>query len=678
MRIIQANELKISDLPELHFAKPKTWRNRSKYAPLYKQEICAFDIETTTIEPLHQAVMYVWQFAIGTEFVVIGRTWDEFEKLLKLLNAVTDGNKLVCYVHNLSYEMQFLSGIFEFSNEDVFCPDSRKILRAYLRCLELRCSYYLTNLSLKELTRRYNVQHAKIDGDLFDYDKVRYPWTPLTELEQRYIINDVIGLIESIQVIMELNNDDVYSLPLTATGFVRRECREAMRYDHQHIVNIYPDYEVFKLLRAEFRGGNTHANRYYAGEIIEGVIHSRDISSSYPSAQCNYDYPVTQFKPVKNLSIKRVNELIEHNRAVLFEVRFTDVELRNKYTPVPYIPIAKCSYYRSIQNDNGRILWAKTIQCVINDIDWKIIDKQYKIGKIEVLQAYTAWYGSLPQGLIDSNVKFFKKKTELKGIDGQELFYMKNKELLNSIYGMSVQNPAKAQILFDDCGYNEDVTKTEEELLLKSRKKAFIAYQFGCWTTAHARAALEAGIDLCGDGLIYVDTDSCKYIGEADFSQYNEQMKQRSLQSGLYATDRKGVVHYGGVFEQEADMSAFITHGAKKYAYTDMEGKLHLTVSGVGKRKGAADLEAHGGLKAFEKGYVFKACGKTASVYTDSDFGWFPVDGREIYISRNVVIEDQDYTLSRTENYDEVLKQARRYLSKSMEILKNTTKQANF
>ena len=41
----------------------------------------------------------------------------------------------------------------------------------------------------------------------------------------------------------------------------------------------------------------------------------------------------------------------------------------------------------------------------------------------------------------------------------------KSKELLNGIYGMSVQNPAKGSILFNDCLYEDDTSKTEAELL---------------------------------------------------------------------------------------------------------------------------------------------------------------------------------------------------------------------
>ena len=46
--------------------------------PLYKDVVAAFDIETTRILEINQAVMYIWQFQIGPDWTVVGRTWSEF------------------------------------------------------------------------------------------------------------------------------------------------------------------------------------------------------------------------------------------------------------------------------------------------------------------------------------------------------------------------------------------------------------------------------------------------------------------------------------------------------------------------------------------------------------------------------------------------------------------------
>lgn len=700
---MEANSVKLGDLPRLHFAPPATYRNRSKHARFYNRELCAFDIETTVI-PFNkqaimygnkQAIMYVWQFAIETDFVVIGRTWEEFTEFVKLLNAISGGRKLICLVHNLSFEFQFLSGIHHFLDEEVFCQDSREILRADWDCLEFRCSYKLTNLSLDALTTRYDVQHHKLSGAEYDYSKQRFPWSPLSDQEQAYIINDVVGLIEAVHKIMELYEDDVNTLPLTATGFVRRLVKHDCRPDVVRIRKLYPDYEVFRLLRANFRGGNTHANRYYAAEVIEGeTIHSYDISSSYPSVQCNRLYPMSRFRKQKNLYHGKIDRLIDHNQACLFQVEFWKIELRDRYIAIPYIPLAKCNMqtYRGVKLDNGRILKADYISCVLTDIDWKIIVKQYKAEHYNINVIYCSIYDKLPSGIVQNNIEFYKLKTTLKGVDGQELFYQKNKELLNSIYGLTVQNPCKAMTLLNDFYwediedvpedkrqlYIEDDSKTEEELLTASQKRAFISYQWGCWTTAHARAALQYGIDLCGDDLLYVDTDSVKFLGDHDFTSYNEEQKKLSLSSGLHATDPKGVEHYGGLYEKEADMKAFITHGAKKYAYIDMNDKIHTTIAGVSKRRGAEALTKAGGLQAFKPGFVFRNCGKTQSIYNDENMGKCYVDGHIINITRNVVIEDKDYTVSHGKEYDIILdeahlEQSKRFMCRAMQNMKNVS-----
>lgn len=662
VQIIDAKDVKISGLPPLHIA----WCNHMG-KKTYVKEICAFDIETTTIKEINQAVMYIWQFAIENR-VYYGRTWDEFKRFLSLLKAVTGGKTLVVYVHNLSYEIQFLSGIFPFENPDVFPTEPRHVLRANIDNIEFRCSYRLTNLDLKSLTQRYDVDHKKLED--FVYTEQRFSWTPLSTEELQYCINDVVGLVECIHAIMDLNNDDLYTLPLTCTGFVRRECKKAMRPQHQKIMECFPDYDVFRLLRAEFRGGNTHANRYYADEILSGPVTSMDISSSYPSQQCNRLFPCSPFQAIINPSAALIDRLIDRGRAVLFTVTFYDITLRDQFTAIPYIPIAKCSMWKDVQNDNGRVLSAAELTITLNEIDWEIIVKQYTFS-CTVERGYKANKGPLPQGLIDCNVEFFKRKTELKGIEGQELFYLKSKELLNGIYGMSVQNPAKASILFNDCLYDEDTTLTEEQLLQAARKRAFTLYQFGCWTTAHARAALQAGIDLCGERLVYVDTDSCKYLGsDIDFTAYNEDQRAASIRSGLYATDRHGITHYGGVFEPDGVYDSFITQGAKKYAYTDTKG-IHVTVSGVGKKRGAAALTEAGGLDAFREGFIFHNCGKTRSVYNDGHYGEYTIDGHVIDITRNVVIEEQDYTLSRTDVYTDVIQQAKVILLKAMKNFEN-------
>lgn len=400
----------------------------------YASDVCCFDIETSRLQELEQSVMYVWQFAIGLHTVVIGRTWDQFKEFLFQVKRRLGGLKLVVYVHNLSYEGQFLSGIYNFKNYEVFCTDARKLLRMDMyNCFEFRCSFRLTNMGLASAARRYNKCWLKLSGDEFDYTERRFSDTVLTRKQLLYCVYDVLAVVEMVQAIMKLNDDNLYSIPLTSTGFVRRNVKREMHDFHAELVKCWPDYRCYQLLKAAFRGGNTHANRYYAGEILENVK-SVDISSSYPSQQCNKDFPISPFKKRISNSIRYLHKLIDQGDAVIMHVVLTDVELRNKYEPVPYISIGKCQAIhlpedRGVCIDNGRILTADYLEMCITDIDWILIDRQYKC-KLQIIEMYSSHYGKLPEPIRRLNIEYFKKKTELKGVIGQELYYHKNKELL--------------------------------------------------------------------------------------------------------------------------------------------------------------------------------------------------------------------------------------------------------
>ena len=205
-----------------------------------------------------------------------------------------------------------------------------------------------------------------------------------------------------------------------------------------------------------------------------------------------------------------------------------------------------------------------------------------------------------------------------------------------------------------------------KNLLQIPTKKRFFAGFYSCFgiyrksTTAWARYELEEAIKLAGDGFLYCDTDSVKYIGNADFSSLNERLKRRSKENGAYATDPKGKVHYLGVWEYEGEYKTFKTLGAKKYVYTDEDNKVHVTIAGVNKKKGAAELAARGGVTAFRPGFVFREAGGLESVYNDEpEISELIREGHNIPITSNVYMCDSEYTVGITADYMRILERAR-------------------
>lgn len=658
---------------------PHAWLRTIKPQPLkrgnpgkkkprhYLDLVTAFDIETSRLPEIDQSFMYIWQWQFGLEYTVIGRTWDELRSFIaSLLDDIPPELSLVVLVHNLSYEFQFLRTVYNFDVPEVFAVRSRKVLKCtmYDQRLEFRCTYLHSNMSLAMYTRKMGAAHPKLDeaaakakyGVSFDYDVIRYPWTELTPMELEYITNDVLGLVESYLNEMDRDGDNLSSIPLTSTGYVRRDAKHAMRDCGRSMLrSMQPDVEIYHALREAFRGGNTHANRYYAGRILDNVK-SADRSSSYPDVLVNCQFPITPFQPAKDLSFTTVMELLRRKKAVLLRLAFTGIRQSDPYYGCPYLSTAKC---RSVVNgvfDNGRVLAADYLETTLTDIDLRIVLDQYDFDEAVPLYCAYSRYGDLPLPLKLTTCDYYRSKTELKGVKGMESYYDKSKNLLNSIYGMMAQDPVKQSIEFLG---GEFVEREDDvaELLMEHNRKAFLCYQWGVWITAWARLRLEEGIRLAGDGFVYCDTDSVKYVGDIDFSAYNAERMAASKCNGAYATDPQGVTHYMGIFEQEDTYSHFSTLGAKKYAYQYEDGATHATISGVSKKLGGKELDRYGGLQSFKPGFVFREAGGTESIYND-----FPptnvlhFDGGDVELGPNVCIKPSTYTLGITAEYERILK----------------------
>lgn len=645
--------------------KRKRGNQRTKSRRIYKSIICAFDIETTRITDA-ESIMYIWQFQAGPDHTITGRSWKECLRFFHNMAACcAEDEYIVIFVHNLSFEFQFLRGQYHFTPDEVFAVGPRKVLKCdMLQHLEFRCSYLHTNMSLDEYTSKMGVEHGKLSGSEFNYDLKRYPWTPMTDRELQYCINDVQGLVEAVRIEMDHDGDNLYTFPLTSTGYVRRDVKKAMReVNHGYIHSMLPDWETYLLLREAFRGGNTHANRLCAGYVLWNVK-SADISSSYPSAECNNRFPVSEFLPVKDPDAEKLMDYVgRRKRAVLARVQFWGIRLKRTDWGCPYIPTDKCRNMLKTHVDNGRILSAEYLEITVTDIDLKIILSEYDFENIDCITLRQARYGWLPDPLIDVIQKYFTLKTELKNVDGQEIYYTKNKAKLNSVYGMSAQNPVRCPLIFSENApdsFVEDLNAWGPELLAEANRKAFFPYQWGVWCTAIARFRLEEGLRLAHqDGLsmfVYCDTDSVKYIGDIDWDAYNKERIEDANCSLSYADDPKGIRHYMGVYEYEGEYKEFATRGAKKYCYTDQDGNLHLTLSGVKKKEGAAELQAAGGIEAFlQPSFVFSS-GETEACYIDHvrRFAW--VDGHLLRIAPCVTIRPSFKTLQDPDDYADLLK----------------------
>lgn len=620
----------------------------------HKNIVCAFDIETSNVGD-NQSIMYLWQFQLDMDYTIMGRTWEEYRLFIDCIaDNLSAGESILVYVHNLSYEIVFLTGIFDFNSTDLFFIKSRRCLKAlYRKRIEYRCSYMLSNKPLYLFLKDMDVEHKKLSGEIFDYKAIRYPWTKLSPYQLNYGINDVLGLVEAIYKQLTLRGDNIESIPFTQTGYVRRECKRALRLC-QWVKDIIPEYEVYRMLELAFRGGDVHANRYRS-RVINTDVEMYDIASSYPFQMLCREFPITKFMKISPHDLEYYRK---HNYAALLEVEFYDVTLKDIQEPTPYISYSKIYEYDKKDPDmildNGRVLTARYFKAYLTDIDYDIIKRQYDIKIEKIKSCYVARYGRLPKELRDIIHKHFKDKTMLKNVPGKAYEYLIAKEIVNSIYGMMVEKSIKHPIVYDivtgKCSVDKSVS--DEELYNERKKKLWLPFQWGVWVTAHARNELHSAIQLVGHDHIYNDTDSIYTVGkhQEDFNKFNADILKLSKEYS--AIDSKGKTRYLGIFEFDGRVDKFKTLGSKKYV-KENNGELTITIAGVNKEKGAKEL---GSIDNFDSGFIFRKAGGVELKYNDKRYiGTIHREGHTAKITRNICIVDSTYKLNLTGEYENLL-----------------------
>ena len=415
---IVSRETFLQMLRDYDFAELMKFKSSKKDSYIYLNGPAAFDIETTSFyyngpQVLNEiqfrmlgeeqqakfkpgAVMYEWTFGL-CGIVTTGRTWPEYFEFLKevedYLKTVAAEKyswesevdhvpfRLIVYIHNLAYEFQFFRRWLKWG--DVFSIKRRTPCRALTLDggTEYRCSYILTGRSLESLAgqcKKYKC--SKKVGNL-DYKLFRHYLTDLTPEEWDYCEADVRVDMNYTQEQIE-KGDALEKIPMTKTGYVRRDVREKCFKDSAFtkiIKSLKLTPEEYTMAKQAFQGGFTHGNahRISGNGKHRGLfynVESQDFTSAYPSVLiCRY-FPMScgRKENLKKLTKESFHELLD-TRCCLIDVTFK--ELTEYTTQDHYISISRVSRetLEDAQEDNGRLVSGRNVRMVITEIDYKII-----------------------------------------------------------------------------------------------------------------------------------------------------------------------------------------------------------------------------------------------------------------------------------------------------------------
>lgn len=299
--------------------------------------------------------------------------------------------------------------------------------------VELRDSYRILSGRLDDLTQEFQVKNKKLTGEV-DFNTITFQnWFLQEEKIDRYLYNDVIGLLQVLNKFVEqvwsefkINITNCFTSATLAKQFWFLNNYDETKYP---VFNLARDVENF--IKRSYFGGRCEC--FYKGNITTGFKHIKksnkvyyvDFTSLYPWAmtmEIPYGLPVYyKFKEV-HTTIQRLKtiENFEKNRWLFVKCKVKSINFSKK-------PL------HAMKDDAGRLVfryYKEPVEMVLNACE--LLKGHYeKLYEYEIIDAY-----------IFRKAKFFKKamidlferKAQAKA-EGNKVLASINKIVANSLYG---------------------------------------------------------------------------------------------------------------------------------------------------------------------------------------------------------------------------------------------------
>lgn len=552
---------------------------------------------------------------------------------------IDEHKQIVVYIHNASYDLSYLLPWIQiylpgFDERSGIYDGRNKIITYRQGPLDFRCTYLLSSCSLERWCEEMNAEHKKQVG-MYDYSRLLFQDSEIDEDSKIYDEYDVLSMYDCLNKQMEAYGDDITTIPLTSTGYIRRALRNACRDDQNYRSEYFNksrlDAAAYTVVSPSYSGGYTHNNRNRKAKTVRGNIKHKDFRSHYPTQIRKYPLPwgsVDLYYKVSGAENYRkmyghyitIQDLIDlwPRYTTISVIQIKDMRLKDEdHCTMPFMQRSKMfniSKGFHIRNDNGRALATYgTFITQIDNLTLQIINEQYDF-EYKILKVYRFQNKECPKPIAELIDDLFKKKSDYKiqyqkarkehGEFSEEaidaLFRLnQTKKLLNSIYGCLATAPIRSEDDIDYISYYDgkidDPFKTVKAETLEEKqakldkyynnKNSFLPYQVGVMVTSLARFELYEYIKAIGyDNVLYCDTDSAFYISTPENEKRIAALNVEKHATAPYVTDQNGKKIYYDVFEDEPDLIAFRGLHSKCYAAIDTNYELTATIAGVPRR----------------------------------------------------------------------------------------------
>ena len=619
------------------------WIKKKRSDVFYCKDTINLDIETAWNHKPDNPVCWmvscciIWQeekYIFRNPMEVVGF----YNELAASLN-LDPNHRIITIIHNASFDLSYLFpyirkympqghkyGIFDSPNKCIMYRQN---------CFEFRCTFRLTNASLYKWSNEMQVDHVKKIG-MYDYNAILYQDSKLTKNQITYGTYDVMAMVESWKKQLAKFKDDITTVPLTSTGYIRRILRRESRkdpyYRQNHFWDTQLNLEQMDMCLNSFAGGYTHNNRFLKDRIITPPKGKkgkhRDYRTAYIEHLVNdmlpWGRPINYYNinsPICRMVKMNIDKVLSMSPEyfTITKIHIYNIELKDDSITMPFFQVSKMfnkswkvddkgkkkkdlNYFQ----DNGRLLFmvpdSGHFVTYLDNYQLQIIKEQYRfqyiIEKVMIIRNEP-----MPEVLRAPIDELFRQKSDLKK-EYHELrkqhgefdertvskLYELNqvKKLLNAIYGCFVTSPLRRNYMEGSPELRTDEERQKELLNYYHSMNNFLPYQVGIAITAAQRFELYQMIKLIGyENCLYCDTDSIFYISDPELEKkINKYIKAKQKESA-YVMDSFGEKIYYYDFEEEPDWVAFKGLHSKCYGViTDQDGRqeLKVTIAGVPER----------------------------------------------------------------------------------------------
>ena len=309
------------------------------------------------------------------------RDWITLQNFLLQCEQHFIDRKILCFVHNLGYEFDFL--IKNISRPiSILSNASHAVISSCIEKLpqiEFRCTYKLTGLPLRKIGELIGMQ--KLESDY----RTITPDDDITKEEWEYCCRDCDIVAGYISKILLKEYGCLRNIPLTKTGRVRKTFKDfyaqMVKADGKPPEwDLLPPENCYTAMLDAFAGGICTSNPLFTGIVLHNV-QSFDITSSYPYAQLSEEYPYSIIKeesPTKQMLKEKfwIAKIKFNNIKSLFNWGWLSISKMNDFST------EKSKFF------NGKLLSAEYVTRTITNVDYEMIKKTYSFSDIEIIEFY--------------------------------------------------------------------------------------------------------------------------------------------------------------------------------------------------------------------------------------------------------------------------------------------------